>query len=216
MKYFLLLLAIVGFSSCSSLKSQSQLSSGYYDFRQPSSNYIKVYVNLRNDSLHIIPIDKKNTISVLPEANQFFLKRSLDVDVLVVPFKFRPSSSGFPRQLTADFNGNIFVGYRVDRYKAHFVKTPAGIIEQLRHRALTIGAFGGLGTSSINPSTTNYRTTDEYGGFILSRGISLMVGMNNLTVGIGTGWDYLTDRDKSIWIYQNKRWYGLTLSLNLN
>jgi len=216
MKYVLFFLAVVSFSSCSSLRSQSQLTSGYYDFRQPSNHYIKVYVDVRNDSLNIIPIDKQNATSILPEVDQLFLKHSLDVDVLAVPFKFRPSSSGFPRQLTADFNGNIFVGYRIDRYKAHFVKTPAGMVEQLRQRALTLGAFGGLGTSPINPGTTNYQTTDEYSGFILSRGISLMVGINNLTVGIGTGWDYLTDRDKSIWIYQNKPWYGLTLSLNLN
>jgi hypothetical protein len=31
-----------------------------------------------------------------------------------------------------------------------------------------------------------------------------MFGLNNLTVGAGVGWDSLTDRDKNIWIYQNK------------
>lgn len=42
-----------------------------------------------------------------------------------------------------------------------------------------------------------------------------MVGINNLTVGLGVGWDYVTDRDKDVWIYQNKAWYGLILGLNL-
>ena len=68
----------------------------------------------------------------------------------------------------------------------------------------------------VSPWTTNYKTTDEYNAFILSRGFAAMVGFNNLTVGLGIGWDYITDRDKDIWIYQNQAWYGLTLSLNLN
>jgi hypothetical protein len=68
----------------------------------------------------------------------------------------------------------------------------------------------------MTPWTTNQGMTDEYNGFILSRGIALMIGVNNLTVGAGIGWDYLTDRDKDIWIYQNKAWYGLTFSLHLN
>jgi hypothetical protein len=43
-----------------------------------------------------------------------------------------------------------------------------------------------------------------------------MLGVNNLTVGLGVGWDALTDRDKDIWTYQNKPWFGLTVGLNLN
>jgi hypothetical protein len=57
---------------------------------------------------------------------------------------------------------------------------------------------------------------EEYNGMVLTRGLAFMVGINTLTVGLGVGWDYLTDRDKDIWIYQNKPWYGLTLGLNLN
>ena len=59
-------------------------------------------------------------------------------------------------------------------------------------------------------------TADEYDGLVLSRGFALMFGLKTLTVGFGIGWDSLTDRDKDIWIYQNKAWYGLTLGLNLN
>ncbi len=220
MKYLSLGIIIGFLSSCSSLTNipESQLPSDYYDFHQSDASYIKVYVDVKGDSLVIIPIDK-NKVGLNPikeAANQSFLRRSFDIDVLTVPFKFRPSTFNFPRQLTVDFNGSVFLGYRLDRYKILFTQTPAGVVKKLRHRALTMGVFGGLGTTSITPSTTNYRTTDEYNGLILNRGISLMAGVNNLTVGVGIGWDYLTDRDKDIWIYQNKPWYGLTLSLNLN
>jgi hypothetical protein len=90
------------------------------------------------------------------------------------------------------------------------------VVKHTRHHALTAGFFGGIGAAPITPWTTNQRTADEYSGFIVSQGMSLMVGLNNLTFGIGVGWDRLTDRDKDIWIYQNKAWYGLTVSLNIN
>jgi hypothetical protein len=79
-----------------------------------------------------------------------------------------------------------------------------------------MGVFGGLGSTSITPWTTNNAITEEYNGLVLSRGFALMLGVNDLTVGLGVGWDYLTDRDKNVWIYQNRSWYGLSIGLNLN
>jgi hypothetical protein len=224
MKVMNRLLYVIGIagvlSSCGTLNKipESELKDDHYHFRQPGEHYTKVYVDVNDDSLAIIPADK-NASAIKPvksDTDELFLKRGFDIDLLVAPFKYRPSSSNFPRQLTADFNGNVFFGYRLDRFRVHYTKTPTGIIKQIHHRAMTIGTFGGIGTSSITPWTTNYLTTDEYNGFILIRGLSLMFGVNNLTVGLGVGWDYLTDRDKNIWIYQNKAWYGVTVSINLN
>jgi hypothetical protein len=216
MKYLIWVCVASLFLSCSSLTTlpESELKSDYYHYRENGTRYEKVFVNVDDDTTTIVKIDGK--IIVPNNANQKFQKRSFDIDVLVVPFKIRPSSNNFPRQLTTEFNGNIFLGYRVDRYKSHYFKTPLGTIKKFRHRAITFGTFCGIGTSSITPWTTNYRTTDEYNGLILCRGLSAMFGVNNLTVGLGLGWDYLTDRDKDIWIYQNRPWYGLAISLNIN
>jgi len=221
MKYLLTLFSCsVIWSSCGTLNKipESQLEDDHYHFRQAGERYTKVYVDVSDDSLSIIPADR-NAGSLKPvksDTDELFLKKGFDIDLLIVPFKFRPSSYSFPRQLTTEFNGNVFFGYRLDRFRVHYTKTPTGIVKRIHHRAISTGTFGGIGSTSITPWTTNYQTTDEYNGFILSRGLALMFGVNNLTVGFGVGWDYLTDRDKSIWIYQNKAWYGMTLSLNLN
>lgn len=202
--------------SCSSLTSfpESELKSDYYYFRENGTKYEKVFVDVKEDSTTIIKVEDD---SIIPNhANQKFQKRSFDVDILIIPFKFRPTSYNFPRQLTTNFNGSVFLGYRVDRYKLRYFKTPGGIVKQFRQQAITIGAFGGIGAATIAPWTTNYRTIDEYSGFVLNRGLSAMFGVNNVTVGFGIGWDYLTDRDKKIWIYQNRPWYGMTVSLHLN
>lgn len=108
------------------------------------------------------------------------------------------------------------MGYRIDRFKITKTKTPNGFRQSFRHRAVSIGGFGGIGSAVVAPWTTNYQTTDEYAGFIVTRGLAAMVGINQLTVGIGVGWDHLSGRDKNIWIYENRPWYGLTVGLNLN
>jgi hypothetical protein len=180
-------------AGCSATKDapKYELSDGRYSYRQPGEKFQKIYAFVDGDSVSLFS-DEKGTKPVVPQIlrDEIFLKRSFDVDVVAVPFKFRPASVNLPRQLTTDFNG--------------------------KHRGLSIGAFGGLGTAAITPWTTNYMMNDEYTGFVLSRGIAAMAGISNLTVGIGVGWDNLTDRDRTIWIYQHKAWYGVTIGLNLN
>ena len=220
MKFIISSISCVLLLSCSTLKKlpESNLGSDYYYLHQQEGGTTKVYMNIVEDSIEMFAArpDAKEPELMIPSNGQVLFRRSFDVDVMTVPFKFRPATENLPRQLNVDFNGNLFLGYRVDRYKLIFIQTPAGVMKKVRHRAITLGAFAGLGTTSITPWTTNNGTTDEYSGFILNRGIALMGGVNNLTVGFGIGWDYLTDRDKDVWIYQNKPWYGLTLSLNLN
>ncbi len=217
-----LLIAVV-LSSCASLTSlpESELAPGYYTFQHApllpiqGSRSVKTYVDVKGDTLQIFPIDK--SIGMIKNSDDhIFRKQGVDVDVLVVPFKYRPAQATLPSQLTTDFNGNLFLGYRIDRYVTDHYDTPAGLKRRLRHKAISIGCFGGIGTTFISPWTTGNQTTDEYNGFIFSRGFAAMVGIRSLTLGVGVGWDYLADRDKDIWIYQNKPWYGLTVSLNLN
>lgn len=218
MKIITVLSVGIFFCSCTTLKKlpESNLKSDYYKLHGLNVESEKTYIEVVDDSLTIFSAKQPETPSRDPLNGQVFSKESFDIDVMTVPFKFRPARQNLPRQLTVDFNGSIFLGYRFDQYKLVFVDTPAGLVKKVRHRAITLGAFGGIGTTSITPWTTNNGTSDEYNGFILNRGVSLMGGVNNLTVGIGVGWDYLTDRDKDTWIYQNQAWYGLTLSLNLN
>jgi hypothetical protein len=220
MKYFLICFVMLGFFSCRSLTSLSDttMNSGYYQYYQRNRPWQKVYVQLSEDSLTVLRIDDKgNKKGIIPAStSQLFIQPSFDIDVLTVPFKYRPAMANLPRQLTADFNGNVYFGYRLDRYNIKNHQTPEGVLKHVKYSAITVGTFGGLGTSSITPWTTNSQITEEYNGLVLTRGLSVMAGINNYTVGLGVGWDYLTDRDKGVWIYQNKPWYGISISLNIN
>jgi hypothetical protein len=212
----------LGCSSISTL-SESQFTNGTYRTKIGQSggpNTLQdVYVKVTADSVFLVPMDAAGNAAGPPEVvqeGQVFHKPSFDFDVLVVIFKYRPELTSLPSQLTTDFNGNLFVGYRKDWFTVNNTTTPFGHVRKVRQRSIAAGAFAGIGTTFVSPWTTNQQTTDEYNGFIYSHGLSTMLGFKSLTFGIGVGWDYLLDRDKDIWVYQSRPWYGLTLSLNLN
>lgn len=212
-------------SGCATVSNvpDSQLTSGEYTRLkdEPGGKRVKerLYLEVKEDSIQAIPIDENGQASGSPyavlEGNRF-MKPSFDIDVLVIVFKYRPEVPSLPSQLTTDFNGNMFLGYRKDWFTIRDHATPFGRQRKVRQRSVTLGGFAGVGTTFVSPWTTNQQTTDEYSGFIYSNGFSGMLGFKALTVGVGVGWDYLVDRDKDIWIYQGKPWFGLALSLNLN
>lgn len=219
LRFFSLAAMVTAIVGCSATKDapKYELSDGRYLYRQPGEKFQKAWAYVDEDSVSLF-VDEQGKKPITPVIlrDEIFLKRTFDVDVVAIPFKGRPASVNLPRQMTTDFNGNIFLGYRIDRFRFIHKSSPVGWRRFYKHRALSVGAFGGLGTAAITPWTTNYQMNDEYTGFVLSRGIAAMAGVSNLTVGIGIGWDNLTDRDRTIWIYQNKPWYGLTIGLNLN
>ncbi|MBL0744135.1 hypothetical protein [Chryseolinea lacunae] len=214
-----LLLLVVSLSACSTFKDapKYQLSDGTYRFKQTGGKYQRAQIYVQDDSTRIhLAASSKTPMVPDPSKDQIFVKPSFDIDVMTVPFKYRTATANLPRQLTTEFNGNAYFGYRLDRFRIRYKQSPFGTKKTFSHRGLTVGGFLGLGSTAVTPWTTNNQTLDEYNGLVLSRGLSCMIGINNLTVGLGIGWDSLTDRDKDIWIYQNIPWYGLTLGLNLN
>lgn len=210
-------------ASCAALKETARYEfvDDEYWYRQRGQEYIKVYVDadLQNDIIDIYPVDQEHrqeVPAVIENKDQYFVMKDLHLNIITIPFKLRPSIEGFPAQLNSNFNGEIFLGYRIDKFRRHFKSTPAGYKDEMLHWGISAGLFGGIGSSVIAPWTTSYQTMDEYNGLVLSRGFGVLGAVNRLNVGFAVGWDYLTDRDKNIWIHQNKIWYGLALGLNLN
>lgn len=205
---------ILAFSSCAP-SAKFGMSDGRYSFKQGSDPFKKVEVYVDDDSVKVF--EKARPVAIKTDQPQFFRQQTFDFDALTVPFKLRPGTPLLPHQLDTDFNGNVYLGYRMDRFRITYQNTPVGARQKLNQIGFSAGVFGGLGSTFVSPWTTNDPLFDkEYSGFILSRGIAVLVGIHNLTFGVGIGWDYLTDRDRDIWIYQNKPWYGLSIGLNVN
>lgn len=233
-KLLLTLLAAILCSGCGILSTSSkyELKDGIY--RSDGFGGNRVYVSIADDSIIVFPInnvdaaisadtaqslsyrqahDKEETIP--PKVRIY--KSSLDMDVLTMPFKYRPSVSNFPNQLNTSFNGAFYTGYRTDRYSLSYSQMPLGNYKRMeRHYGYSIGAFTGVGATPMNPWVTLYNIDSEYDGFIWLNGIAAIIAIQNLSFGIGAGADLLLDRNRNVWIYHGKPWISAAIGLNLN
>ncbi len=178
---------------------------------------ITVMPMVRNDVFDtsrkvILPVSAKKF-----QAKQYYYKPSLDIDVLTIPFKYRPSVEGFPRQFNANYNGALYIGYRTDGYRATYRSNHLGAYTRhLTHIGFSVGVFGGIGATAMNSWVTKDKIDIEYDGFIISKGVAAIFAVNNLSAGISLGYDHLTDENRQYWIYQGRSYIGFMLGLNLN
>lgn len=219
---------------CRSLEENAkyQLSDGTYRFKPSTGKAQRVYVEVEEDSLVIYPLlrgrqkgdttqaivlDIEETGSVARKDYLIFSQPSFDLDVITILFKYRPNKPGIPRQLNTDFNGAMYLGYRADSYTIQYKPTPLNNYKRrLNHFGYSIGLFTGLGSTAVTPWVTQDKVALEYDGLVFVNGISANIGLNNLTFGLGLGFDFLMDRNRKHWVYQGAPWLGLTLGLNLN
>jgi hypothetical protein len=217
-------------SGCKALEESSkyQFNEGVYKVETPAHSG-KAYVIVNEDSVKVYPInapvfDSTKFIELaLPgkttkpiTGKHVFITNSFDLDVLTILFKYRPSVRGFPNQFTTHLNGAGYIGYRTDAFKIRYSKKPLYYKRSIAHYGYSFGGFLGMGATAVNPWVTGGNITDEYDGFVVTKGLALNVAVNDFTFGIGVGWDHLMDSNRKFWIYQGKVWMGITLGLNLN
>ncbi|SFU44422.1 hypothetical protein SAMN04487941_0789 [Pontibacter akesuensis] len=232
--YCFLLLLI--FSSCASLRESPkyEFSSGIFKVTSTGSAAIRAYVDVEEDTLILSTVRDKgryfntdtasNIVIAVPEVQHSpvqhvytFSKSSFDLDVLTIPFKYRPGTSGFPQQLTTTFQGAIYIGARKDIFRLKYRPTPVGDFHKSEnHFGYSVGFFSGLGATTMNEWVTQGATPYEYEGVVLLNGVAGIVGINNFTLGLAVGIDHLFDENRNDWIYQHKPWVGLAVGLNLN
>lgn len=226
--HFLCFFVLVAWlSACTLLKESPkyEFADGTYRVKVNKETKQTAYVRNLEDSIQINFTNSNQPVLLLKipkntdekPTEMSFTITSFDIDALTSVFKFRPSAQGFPPQLNTDFNGSVYVGQRWDKYAIRYRKTELGSFKRDKnHLGYSLGGFFGIGATAVNPFVTNNAIMIDYDGLVLSKGVALIVGLNNLTLGLGIGIDGLLDANRQYWIYQNKPWVGLTLGLNIN
>jgi hypothetical protein len=228
-------LLISSFSSCIVLQqgSKNGFNDGIYKTRRFYGR--KVYVlKVDEDTIAVFPVlDFKDSTAILVKqrvnytsrqrrmkdnlSSYSFYKPSFDIDLMTEPLKYRPPTNMLPNQLTANFNGALYGGYRIDAYKLNYKRTPLNIYKQsVKHTGYSAGLFAGIGSTLIdNYSLTNPAINTQYEGVLLITGFAVNVAVQNLTLGVSLGTDHLLDKNRSYWIYEGKPCVGFTVGLNL-
>lgn len=230
---FLLLLTL--FSSCRALKDSPKykLTDGVYKTKE-GDRKVPVYVENAEDTVLVYrlganwktakPDRKKLKPQIYPGsavdkeiAASKYWKNTFDLDVLTIPFKYRPSTNSFTPQLSNHLNGALYLGYRKDTYELSYKSNPIGKVSQrVTHLGFSAGLATGIGVTPMNPWVTNDNINVEYDGFIWSKAICILMGVEKLNFGLALGIDHLLDKNRKYWIYQGKPYLGLTVGLNLN
>jgi len=214
--------------------SKYGFNDGVYQTKKFSDH--KVYVlNVDDDTIAVFPVKEfKDSTAILTskrvnytslqrrlrdnKAIHTFYKPSFDIDAMTIPLKYRPFTDKIPNQLTTNFNGAFYGGYRIDAYRLHYKRTPLNMYKQnVRHMGYSAGLLLGIGNTLIDEWTlTGAGTGVQYEGMIIIAGVGVNVAVENLTFGLSFGADRLADKNYRDWIYEGKPWIGFTLGLNLN
>lgn len=223
------------FYSCSLIKNSPKygFTEGYYKSRIFHKKEKKVYVVPGDDTIKVYTaqsllkesVDTTQSVKIAFPQNQKplqftsyqFHQNTFDVDVLTIPFKFRPAVNGFPRQLNATFNGAVYLGYRSDVYHLSYKRTPLRVFKRnIMHYGYSLGLFTGIGTARIDEYVTNNGINIQYDGAVNLSGINLIVGVEKVSIGLAAGVDYLLDKNRKYWVNNGKPWVGFSFGLNLN
>jgi hypothetical protein len=228
--------AVYSLSGCLVLRENAKhnFNDGIYQTRQFSDN--KVYVlKVDEDTIAVFPVlEFKDSTAILAGkrinytskqkklrdglVSHSFYHPSFDIDVMTIPVVYRPAAGEVPGQLTSNFNGALYGGYRMDEYRLNYKRTPLNTYKQsVKHSGYSAGLFAGLGNTFINATTLdkpNYFV--DYEGVVLITGVAANVAAGNFTFGISCGPDFLLDKNSTDWIYKGKLCLGFTVGLNLN
>lgn len=216
-------------------KAKYGFTNGVYRSNAFGPKNERVYVATVNDTVQVYLLDRQghswivgrparrqrafmpSLLTNTPAIKGGFSTSGFDVDFLTVPFKYRPAAGLLPRQFNTNFNGLVYAGCRTDRYRLGYEASPVGLFHrQITHYALSVGGFTGLGSTAMNAYVTNNQLNTEYDGLLWLKGLAVIVGVNNVTLGMALGYDHLLDANRRHWIYQHRPWLGLTFGLNLN
>lgn len=204
---------------------------GYFKLKSSGKKAENIYLNITDDSLKVYSVQKENKFklsdtiafsevnlkSIVPGNvlfNSTFVKTSADIDLSTAILKFRPASGNVPSQLSTNVNGIIYTGFRKDFFK---LKSSFSELHEMssfiRHTGFDFGFFAGIGITPVTPTVTMFRTIQEYDGIVFQKGFSVFGTFENMSVGLALGFDNLLDKNKAIWIFNNKPWFGLVLGI---
>ena len=145
-----------------------------------------------------------------------FYKPSFDLDVMTIPLKYRPAEYTLPNQLTTNFNGAIFGGYRIDDYKVNYKRTPLNTYKQsVKHIGYSAGLYAGIGNTPIDEWALKTPVNIQYEGMLIIVGIAANMAVERFTLGVAFGTDYLQDSYRNQWIYEGKPCIGFTVGLDI-
>jgi hypothetical protein len=164
-----------------------------------------------NTSLGRFEIDVKKRKIGEPTSTAKIPFRAFNWNASLTLYKIRFAQNGNPVYAVSDPASmlvSIVYGYTFGYSKINH--------ESITNYYMTIGPHLGLTSANLNSETvTNpLLLSKDQSNVAFSYGLCVMFGRNNFGFTLTYGYDVSVGQNSSLWIYQNKPWFGIGVSSN--
>ena len=140
----------------------------------------------------------------------------LALQTLTIPLKFR-KKVGDGTKYPSTVETGVNIGF------APVLKWNLNVFNPMeKTMGKTLNTYSLNAGTLLNLGATSLSNTDNSPGLLLNRkaatlsyGGFLLFGINNLNFGYAFGWDKVFGSSGNFWIYQNKLWHGVVISLDI-
>lgn len=181
---------------------------------------VKPFQMANLNTFYFAPVNNNTLTARQPSKSKFkYLEQKIMLQAISIPIKVRPAlksealKDSFPSTTEVGVNFGLSFGwkgtYNIWNQKKNILATNSN-----KFSLATAILFNTSGVDLKKSNTQGYNVFDRK-AVILSPGVFIGVGFNNIHVGGSVGVDYATGTNATRWIYDGKLWYGIGVSLDL-
>ncbi len=153
-------------------------------------------------------------LDTLPKMKFTYIDSKPVLQGLSIPLKIRAKIADISTSQTeTGFNPSLAFGWKFNINRFSPEKDIFG--KNLTQLSLTPGIFLGTGAVDLKKSNTHPIIQSERKAAIVSSGLFIMFGYNNINFGYSVGWDFATGEGSRNWQYHGRMWHGLSVGFDI-
>ena len=219
---------VIEYAVINKFKSKIKDKTDYYQILNVPSTNIK-----QNDIANIDPTKLggfsglENTYYT-PETKTFMFNKQFDkkgfnfyngkfaLTGMTVPLKYRSGVGDEalnPPNLETGFNVNFAPSYRFNWNNYNPSQKFLG--NTITNYSVTLGGLIGVGGTDLKTKTNAPGLLSDRKSTVITYGGMVLFGLNSIGIGYAFGFDNVLGTGSKYWVYQNKVWHGITISVDL-
>ena len=135
---------------------------------------------------------------------------------MTIPLKYRSGVGDEainPPTFETGFNVNFAPSYRFNWSTYNPNEKLFG--NSLTNYSITLGGLLGLGATDLRTNSNAPGLISNRKSGVFSYGAIVLFGFNSMGIGYSFGFDSVLGEGRNFWIYQNKIWHGITISVDI-
>jgi hypothetical protein len=219
---------VIEYTVTNKFKSKIKDKADYYQISKVASTDISQTGSADIDGIKVGSFSGLENIFYTPETKTFLANKQFDnkgfsfyygkfaLTGMTIPLKFRRGVGNDtinPPTLETGFNVNLAPSYRFNW--SRFDPSKKFLGNTLTNYSITIGGLLGIGSTDLKTKTNAIGLLSDRKSGMITYGGMILFGLNSIGFGYSIGYDNVLGVGKKNWVYQNRLWQGITISIDL-